>query len=144
MTTTKKKNKKEHTMSDPFATPAAPSGGIDLKDHLGALLLFTVHSVEEGIQTVHGASSAIRCDVAVLDGANKGDEHADTLIFPKVLQSQLRKAVGQKVLGRLGQGQAKPGQSAPWILTDPTDEDRKAGVEYLSNGFAAPAASAPF
>lgn len=131
-------------MSDPFATPAAPSGGIDLKEHKGSLLLITVHSVETGIQTVHGLSDAIRCDVAVLDGNGQGEEYADTLIFPKVLQSQLRKAVGQKVLGRLGQGQAKPGQSAPWVLEDPTDADRKAGVEYLSNGFSAPAASAPF
>ena len=132
-------------MSDPFATPAAPTGGIDLKEHKDALLLFTVHGVEEAIQTSYGESSAVRCDVAVLDGDHAGDEHADTLIFPKVLQSQLRKAVGQKVLGRLGQGTAKPGQSAPWILTDPTDADRKVGTDYLAKGFQAPAASsAPF
>jgi hypothetical protein len=31
--------------------------------------------------------------------------------------------IGQKVLGRLGQGQGKPGQSAPWLLNEATAED---------------------
>lgn len=128
-------------MTDPFASPAAATG-IDWKALHGALLLFTVNGIEEGIKTVHGDSSAVRADVAVLDGELKGEDYADTLVFPKVLQSQLKSRIGQKVLGRLGQGQAKPGQSAPWLLAEATEADKQVGLAYLANGFAAPAASA--
>ena len=47
----------------------------------------------------------------------------DTLVFPKLLQSQLRSQIGKKVLGRLGQGSAKPGQSAPWLLNEASADD---------------------
>jgi hypothetical protein len=41
-----------------------------------------------------------------------------------VLCSQLAPSAGGKpVLGRLGRGTAKPGQSAPWMLTAPTEAD---------------------
>lgn len=130
-------------MTDPFAAPAAAGGAVDLKTLHGSLLLITVSAVESGIQTVHGPSDAIRADIAVLDGTEKGEEYSDALLFPKVLQSQLKSRVGQKVLGRLGQGQAKPGQSAPWVLQEATPEDKQVGIAYLSNGFAAPAATAP-
>ena len=106
-----------------FAAPAAPSGGIQLKDHLGALLLIDVLSVETGISTSFGESDAVKANVHVIDGPGAGDSHDDTLLFPRVLQSQLKRSVGQKVLGRLGQGQAKPGQSAPWLLNEASSED---------------------
>jgi hypothetical protein len=119
-------------MSAPFGSPTPPGGGIDLKTVNGALLLITVHSVEHGISTVHGPSDAIRCDVAVLDGASKGEEYTDTLLFPKVLQSQLRGHVGGKIIGRLGTGQAKPGQSAPWVLSEATPADIEVGKAYIA------------
>ena len=125
-----------------FATPAPAGEGINLKDYLGALLLIEVHAHEQNIPTVHGDSSAIRADVAVLDGTGKGNTYEDTLLFPKVLQSQLKRAVGLKVLGRLGQGTAKPGQSPPWVLSDPNEADQAAGMAYLAAGFAAPSAAA--
>lgn len=133
-------------MTDPFAAPAAPSSGIDFKEYNGALLLITVTGVEDHVPTVHTKpgekSPAVKADVAVLDGPGKGEEFPDTLIFPKVLQSQLNRRVGQKVLGRLGQGVAKPGQSAPWVLSEATDADKQIGMAYLSSGFAAPATQA--
>ena len=64
------------------------------------------------------------------------------LVFPRVLQSQLKPKVGQMVLGRLGQGTAKPGQSAPWMLTEPTDADRTVGLAHLNKAKAN--ADAPF
>ena len=130
-----------------FATPAPAGEGINLKEYLGTLLLIEVHAHEQNIPTVHGDSSAIRADVTALDGAGKGNKYEDTLLFPKVLQSQLKRAIGLKVLGRLGQGTAKPGQSPPWVLSDPTEGDRATGMEFLAGGFAAPAATgaqAPF
>jgi hypothetical protein len=119
------------TSTDEFASPAS-STGIKWEDFKGSLLLFTVSSVEADIKTSFGDTDAIRADVTALDGAHAGESYTDTLVFPRVLQSQLRPNVGKKVLGRLGQGQAKPGQSAPWMLTDATDEDRAVATAYVA------------
>lgn len=131
------------SVNNPFAAPAAASGGLDLKTNIGRLLIIEPTSVEDGIQTSYGATSAVRANVTVVDTPNGAEVHEDTLIFPRVLQSQLKTRIGQKVLGRLGQGQAKPGQSAPWIIQDPTEGDIQAGVTYLNqqaaSGFQAPA-----
>lgn len=127
--------------ASPFAAPATTSG-IDLKALNGSLLCITVRSVERDIQTSYGPTDAIKADVAVLDGADKGDEYNETLIFPRVLRSQLESKIGEKVLGRLGQGTAKPGQSAPWMLAAATPADVEVGVAYLANGFSKPQASA--
>lgn len=126
-----------------FNQPATPTG-IDLKDHLGNLLLFTVHSVEEDVQTSYGPASPVRADVAVLDGPNKGDTYPDCLIFPKVLIGSLRPYTGGgMVLGRLGQGVAKPGQSAPWVLEGSTADDQATAERYLAHvASQAPIASA--
>jgi hypothetical protein len=132
-------------MSDPFSGPASATG-LDLKTLNGALLLFDVKEVAHDITTAFGPTDAVRADVAVLDGSQAGETFNDTLVFPKVLQSQLRPALGGKVLGRLGQGQAKPGQSAPWVLSDPTDADRQLGLQWLSRttvAAPAPVASQP-
>lgn len=115
-----------------FAAPAAPGEGIKFADHLGALLLLDVLGVETGIKTVHGDSDAVKANVNVLDGPGAGESYSETLIFPKVLQSQLRSSVGQKVLGRLGQGNAKPGQSAPWLLNEATPEDVAKAEQWVA------------
>jgi hypothetical protein len=115
-----------------FNDPSAASG-IDWKELHGSLLLVKVHSQETDIQTVHGPSNAIRADVHVLDGSLEGSVYADTLVFPKVLQSNLKPAIGKGeglVLGRLGQGQKKPGQSPPWVLSTASETEKKLGKEY--------------
>ena len=116
--------------NDPFEAPGH-ADKIVFDDVLGSLLLFTVHSVERDIDTAFGTSDAIRCSVAVLDGDHQGTTYEDTLIFPRILQSQLSGRVGKMVLGRLEQGTAKKGQSPPWQLADPTDADRKVGKAWL-------------
>lgn len=133
-----------------FATPATPSGGLDFKELNGSLLLIDVTGVEEHVPTVHTKpgekSPAVRGDVVILDGPKAGERHEDTLIFPKVLQSQLKTRVGQKVLGRLGQGVAKPGQSAPWQLAEATAAEIATAEAWVAaNGQPAVAsAQAPF
>lgn len=109
--------------TDMFSTPSAPSGGITWADHKDALLLVEPHSFEPGVQTSFGDADAVKADVHVLEGAGAGESYTDTLIFPKLLVSQTKGAIGEKVLGRLGQGQGKPGQSPPWILNEATAED---------------------
>lgn len=120
-------------MSSAFAAPAAPATGIQWADYLGALLIFSVKSVETGINTSFGETDAVRANVAVLDGDKAGEEHEEVLVFPKVLQSQLRSRVGQMVLGRLGQGVGKPGQSPPWMLDGATPQDEQAAAQWLAS-----------
>ena len=107
-------------MSEQYETPAPAAGGIDYEPLMGHLLIFRVVGLETGILTVHGVKDAIRADVVDVD---TGETWPDALIFPRVLISQLRPKVGGKVLGRLGQGNAKPGQKAPWLLSEATPDD---------------------
>jgi len=127
-------------MTDPFASPAT-STGVDWKEVNGALILINVLGVDEAVQTVHGVTDAVRANITVLDGDLKGETFDDTLVFPRVLKSQLKSKVGQLVLGRLGQGTAKPGQSAPWQLVEATDADKSVANAYLK---AQPEIPAPF
>lgn len=126
--------------NDPFGAPSSASG-ITWADLKGALVLVKVHGIEPEIKTVHGNSSAVRADVIVLD--DKGDvpaetAYTDTLVFPKVLQSQIKGNVGGMVLGRLGQGEKKPGQSAPWMLAEASEADKAIGRAYLAKTAEAP------
>lgn len=131
-----------------FAAPSAPSGGLDFKALHGSLLLIDVLAVEEHVPTVHTKpgekSPAVRANVTVLDGDQANQTFDDTLIFPKILQSQVRAKVGEKVLGRLGQGTAKPGQSAPWQLDPATEPDvAKAEAWVAANSKPAVSSAAP-
>ena len=113
----------------PFNDP----GSLDklpLDELSGSLLLLDVHEQLDEIQTTFGPATPIRADVFVLDGAHKGDEYVNALIFPRVLIGQLRGSIGGKVLGRLGKGQAKAGQSAPWKLDTATPADRVIGERF--------------
>jgi hypothetical protein len=121
-----------------FASPASTSG-VDWNATKGHLLLITPLSLEEGVNTSLGAKDAIRADVVDL---NTGDEYSDVLVFPRVLIGQMRSRIGQKVLGRLGQGVAKVGQSAPWVLQDFTAADAQKAQAYIDRQ-SKPAFSAP-
>jgi len=128
-----------------FEAPAA-SGGVTWENLKGALLVIEPHKVEEKIATSFGEKEAVRADVHVIDGPQKGETHLDTLIFPGVLIGQTRSMLGKKVLGRLGQGAGKPGQKPPWKLEEATAADQAAAQAWLAsrNSFAAPtAAGAP-
>lgn len=119
-----------------FSQPAA-STGIEWASLNGALLIIEPVEVVEEINTNFGTTSAVRSNVTVIDGDKAGDVYDDTLVFPKVLQSQLKSRTGQKVLGRLGQGQAKPGQSPPWMLNPATPQDEQAATQWLAQQFTA-------
>lgn len=120
-------------MSDPFDDPGEPGSGINWTTLANRLLLFSVHSVEQGINTAYGVKDAVRADVVVLDGPNAGEQFANTLVFPGVLISQLKTKVGRQVLGRLGYGQAKAGQQPPWKLEAASDAEKQAATHYHRN-----------
>lgn len=116
-----------------FHKPAT-STGIKWADLKACLLIIEPLSVEQGIKTVHGPSDAIKAHVTVIDGPDAGTVFSETLIFPKLLQAAVRGSIGSLVLGRLSQGVAKPGQSAPWVLEDATgsDADVALATPYLT------------
>jgi hypothetical protein len=121
-----------------FNDPAS-SDLLPLDALLGSLLLLTVYEETDEINTVHGPQTAIRADVVVLDGPRKGESYDDTLIFPRVLKTQLRRSAGGlMVVGRLGQGNKKPGQNAPWTLIAATDAEKAIASAYV-NQFGHPA-----
>lgn len=116
-----------------FNDPSQGGDKLPLDELNGALLLFTVKSVEQGINTSYGVTDAVKADVAALDGTRKGDTFEDALIFPRVLRSALAPNVGTMVLGRLGKGTAKPGQSAPWVLTAANNDEKATAEKYLAH-----------
>lgn len=134
-------------MTDEFAQPGAPGGDpLDLNAYMGSLLVIEVSELVDHVATVHTRpgekTPAVRATVHVIDGAHTGTTRTDALIFPRVLQGQLRGSVGKKVLGRLRKGEPKPGQSAPWELAPATEADMGAARTWAANrSFAT--ASAP-
>jgi len=94
-------------------------GGIQPKvaDLANQLLIIEPIEYKASIETVHGATDAIEVNVTNLE---TGQIHEGILFFNVALKNALKNKVGQKVLARIGQGTAKPGKSAPWILIDAT------------------------
>lgn len=89
-------------------------------EHIGNLLLFFPTEVRRGIKTSNGDSDAVSCARVV--NLDTGRVLHNTLIFGTALVPNIGGgAPDGVVLGRLGQGEGKPGQSKPWILL-PHDE----------------------
>lgn len=124
-------------MSDDFGAPSSTTG-IQWADHNGALLLIEPLGFEAAIPTQFGDSSAVRANVSVLDGTGANTVFKDTLIFPKVLQNQVKNSETKFVLGRLAQGEKKPGQSPPWKLTEATDGDKTTARTFIAKSAAPP------
>ena len=129
--------------ANPFDTPAPPGSGITWQELLGALIMVEPVAQETGIKTAYGDADAVRADVVVLDGPEPGRQYLDTLVFPKVLAGQLSRSIGKKVLGRVGQGTAKPGQSPPWMLLEASEADVAVGQAYLASRAPQSAQPAP-
>lgn len=123
-------------MSDQFAQPGPPGGEpFDFNAHNGALLLIEVIGYEEHVPTVHTLpgekTPAVRANINVLDGRMAGEKTRDTLVFPKVLQGQLRSNIGKLVLGRLRQGEAKNNKNPAWELTPATPQDTATAQQFM-------------
>lgn len=122
-------------MADPFEDPVTATP-LPYSELQGALLLFSVLSYEPHVPTSFTEpgkqSPAIRANVRVLDGPKSGESYIEVLVFPKKLQAQLRPRVGKMVLGRLGQGEARKGQNAPWELLAATAEEKQRAMAAAS------------
>lgn len=122
-------------MTDPFSNPAA-GGRFSAESNNGKLLLITPTSYKEGISTTFGVKDAVEANIVIVDEVNAGnsEEIDGALLFGGVLIGQTKPQIGKGlVLGRLGQGTAKPGQKPPWTLTDPTEADKDKARAYLAS-----------
>ncbi|MFD0884608.1 hypothetical protein ACFQ08_08585, partial [Streptosporangium algeriense] len=129
-----------------FSQPSAASD-FRAKDHVGHLLLVYVRELRKDIVTTYGTSDAIACDVVVLTDPNGPRCEPGVLLFQKPLIGSLTNSIGKDpVLARLGQGTAKPGQSAPYLLNPFTEQDAAFATQYLNSvgGNPFPAAASTF
>lgn len=120
-----------------FTSPATGStSGVrpaDLENHL---LIVEPHEHRTGVTTSLGTSDVIACTV---HDVTAQATHTDQLFFSKVLVASLKDRIGQRVLGILSKGTAKPGQSAPWVLLDASGDAEAvaAATAYLTSQAAA-------
>lgn len=130
--------------NDPFDTP---SSGDRIQDLEGLLLLITPLEYLTEISTTFGDTDAVDADVVVLDAENGPVDYSSMRVFPFALVGTLKRAAKfneanpagdpatgrpKMVLGRLGKGEAKKGQSAPWVLQAPVDADKQLARDYLA------------
>jgi hypothetical protein len=121
-----------------FSPPSMNDGNIKVADLAGQLLIITPTDYKTGIKTVHGDAEAVEVTLVNLDT----DKTYDSVLFFNVaLRNSLKQKIGQKVLARIGQGTAKPGKSAPWILLDATTD--AAALAKANAYLGAAPASAP-
>ena len=115
-----------------FASPNTGGAGVKPADIEGHLLVIEPQEVIIEMQTSMGAADAVRCTVHDLTDQ---ETSSDVLFFSRALVSSLRNRIGQRVLGTMGKGTAKPGQSAPWIIEDATSDPAavKQATEYLTS-----------
>jgi hypothetical protein len=103
---------------------------IEWKSLYGKLLAIWPYG-REMVGTKFGEKQAIRADVYDLDAGMPVS--MDALIFPRALVMQCGGVPrGKAVIGRLGQGESRSGQNAPWKLADPTPEDLARAQAYFA------------
>lgn len=133
-------------MSSGFAELTQNGDQPKVADLANQLLIIEPTEYKPSISTVHGDTDAVEVRVINID---TGEIHTNILFFNVALKNALKNKIGQKVLARIGQGTAKPGKSAPWILIDATSNPAdlaKANAFVTSHpavAAAAPAAAEP-
>lgn len=125
-----------------LVSAAPPSGGIKWEDLKGKLLVIEPLSFEQNIQTAYGSADAVKANVFALTGPKESEDYIETLVFPKLLASQLRSQIGNMVVGRLSQGVAKASQSPPWVLEQATPDDLAKAEAWVREHSAPAIASA--
>lgn len=121
-------------MSQPFSDPAS-GDRLNPRDILGQLMIILPTEYVEGIATQYknprradGLSDAIKVDVVTLDLINPETNTniwRGALWFQNQLIVSLKPKIGALVLGRMGQGAAKPGQNPAFVI-NPASQDTTA------------------
>ena len=117
------------------------SNSVRPADLEGHVLVVQPLEYVNSISTSFGEKDAIR--VNVHDISDK-ESHDDVLFFGTALIGSLKRDIGKTLLGKMGKGEAKAGQSAPWILIDLTSNEKAvAAASKYMNERTAGSLSAP-
>lgn len=135
--------------TDPFATKSSgESGGTNIGDHKGELLLIWPREVATVKTKDYGNKEAIRADWVVLTGDKANELEEDSLIFGGFMIGDLKKLAKKNFkindddgdadrhelrpfLGRIGQGREKIKGNYPWIFEDASDDDKVLARKWL-------------
>jgi hypothetical protein len=124
-----------------FAAPSTGGGSLKPADVEGHLLVVEPTEYVASIATSFGEKDAIRVTVHDISAQ---ETHADVLLFGTALIGSLKGQIGKRVLGVMGKGVAKAGQSAPWVLVDASgNADAVAAATAYLTGQVAASIAAP-
>ncbi len=102
------------------------------KEHVGRLVAFVDPSRKE-VETEYGVDEATPCRfIVILDGDDAGTVLEDSLVFGNISKDAYANGSEKIVLGRVSQGKAKPGKSAPYILEPAEDSDKAAAAAWFN------------
>lgn len=104
----------------------APTSFANITDYAGELLAVYPLEYQEvtGVTARNGDDLAgVVVDFLVCSGEEAGTEFKDALVLGKVLVSSLKRKIDEAVILKIGQGEAKKGQNAPWVAVETTDEE---------------------
>jgi len=109
-----------------LSKPATSGDQLSPADVHNQLLLIIPTEYVPGIKTAYGDEPvpAVRVNVAVLTQTTDTGKHPtyQSVLWFNARLLGLRKQIGETVLARMVQGEAKPRQSPPWMLQDATTE----------------------
>lgn len=127
-------------MSFDFGKPAGMGDQWKAADHVGRLCAF-VEPSRTTAPTKFGESDATKCTyIVVLDGPDAGTVYDGPMIFGNISKDAYAEGLHKIVLGRVAVGQAKAGQSAPFILNEASEDDTAiAGKWFDANAKINPA-----
>jgi hypothetical protein len=119
-----------------FDAPLQGGGSLKAADVEGHVLVVEPSEYVPSIATSFGEKDAIRVTVHDI---TTSETHTDVLLFGTALIGSLKSQIGKRVLGVMSKGVAKPGQSAPWILVDASQDAGAvtAATNYLNGAVAA-------
>lgn len=115
-----------------FDAPTNGAGSsVRPSDLEGHVLVIEPLEYVTSVSTSFGDKDAIRVNVHDI---SEKQSHEDVLFFSAALVGTFKRDIGKKLLGKMGKGDAKSGQQAPWILVDLTSNDKAvtAATAYMN------------
>jgi hypothetical protein len=119
-------------MSWTFGDPSGMGDQWKAADHVGLLVAF-VEPERKEMETKFGSQEATVCRyVVVLDGDDAGMVFDDPIVFGNISRDAYSNGDEKVVLGRVAIGQAKSGQSPPYILNAADDEEKSLAAAWFT------------
>ena len=111
--------------------PASSEDSFQPRDHLDKLVMFCGHTKREVSTDFGEATVADVSLIAVLDSDDGVKVYTDAWVFGQGLAPSIYRSPLEVVVGVIGQGEAKPGKSAPWKLSDPSEAQLEAARAWF-------------